>query len=164
MEEREMAVVKCPSCGNPITVPEKRTGLWWGIGCLIAALGIPFIVAIVGLLAAIAIPSFVKARETSMRNACINNMRMVDAAKEQAALQQHHKDGDTISEQELAPFLKNGLTGLVCPNGGHYTSNAVGKDPECNVHGSLSEALNVRSRVPRHTGTGDMEPAAQPQN
>lgn len=64
-------MVKCPACGTSVSVPEKKTGLWWGIGCLIAALAIPFIVAVIGLLAAIAIPAFVKARDTSQRHACV---------------------------------------------------------------------------------------------
>ena len=39
---------------------------------------IMIVVAIIGLLAAIAIPSFIKARETSQKNACINNLRQID--------------------------------------------------------------------------------------
>ena len=41
---------------------------------------IMIVVAIIGLLAAIAIPNFVKARATSQANACINNMRQIDGA------------------------------------------------------------------------------------
>jgi competence protein ComGC len=143
-----MTVVKCPSCGNAINVPEKKTGLWWGIGCLVAALAIPVIVAVIGLLAAIAIPSFVKARDTSQLHACINNMRMLDAAKEQAALQHNYKAGNTVSEVEISQFLKSGFAGLHCPKGGHYTINPVGLPPECSVHGRLSEAIEGRRRLP----------------
>jgi hypothetical protein len=46
------------------------------------------VVAIIGLLAAIAIPNFVKARTTSQQNACINNLRLIDASKQQWALEQ----------------------------------------------------------------------------
>ncbi|HEX7631870.1 MAG TPA: prepilin-type N-terminal cleavage/methylation domain-containing protein, partial [Lacunisphaera sp.] len=42
---------------------------------------IMIVVAIIGLLAAIAIPNFVKARQTAQTNACINNLRIIDAAK-----------------------------------------------------------------------------------
>ena len=142
-----MAVVKCPSCGDTINVPEKKAGLWWGIGCLVAALAIPVIVAVIGLLAAIAIPSFVNARDTSQLHACINNMRMLDAAKEQAALQDNYKADGAVSEVELSQFLKNGFAGLQCPKGGHYTINPVGLDPECSVHGRLSGAVEGR-RLP----------------
>ncbi len=48
---------------------------------------IMIVVAIIGLLAAIAIPNFVKARETAQKNACINNMRQIDSAKHQWALE-----------------------------------------------------------------------------
>ena len=47
---------------------------------------IMIVVAIIGLLAAIAIPNFVRARQTSQTNACINNLRQIDAAKQQWAL------------------------------------------------------------------------------
>ena len=48
---------------------------------------IMIVVAIIGLLAAIAIPNFVKARATSQANACINNLRQIDAAANQFALE-----------------------------------------------------------------------------
>ena len=48
---------------------------------------IMIVVAIIGLLAAIAIPNFVKARTTSQMNACINNLRQVDGAIQQWALE-----------------------------------------------------------------------------
>ena len=157
-----MAVVKCPSCGTSISVPEKKTGLWWGIGCLVASLAIPFILAVIGLLAAIAIPSFVKARDTSQLYACVNNLRMLDAAKEQAALAHNYRAGDTVSEQDVAQYLKNGFGGLVCPKGGHYTINAVRQDPECSVHGPLSGALERRQRAPKHAQGISAEATLQP--
>ncbi|MCG2658750.1 MAG: prepilin-type N-terminal cleavage/methylation domain-containing protein, partial [Kiritimatiellae bacterium] len=48
---------------------------------------IMIVVAIIGLLAAIAIPSFMRARTTSQQNACINNLRQIEAAKDQYALE-----------------------------------------------------------------------------
>ena len=56
---------------------------------------IMIVVAIIGLLAAIAIPNFVKARATSQANGCINNLRQIDAAKQQWALE--NKMNDTSS-------------------------------------------------------------------
>jgi competence protein ComGC len=81
-----MAQVTCPSCGGAVEVPEKKSKAPWLIGCLVAAAVIPVILGVVGLLAAIAIPSFIKARNTAQMNGCINNMRMIDAGKEQWAL------------------------------------------------------------------------------
>ena len=47
---------------------------------------IMIVVAIIGLLAAIAIPNFVRARNTAQKNTCINNLRQIDGAKQQWAL------------------------------------------------------------------------------
>ena len=55
---------------------------------------IMIVVAIIGLLAAIAIPNFVKARNTSQANACINNLRQIDSAVQQWALETGAADGD----------------------------------------------------------------------
>lgn len=145
-----MTVVKCPSCGTQINILEKKTGLWWGIGCLLAALTIPFIVAVIGLLAAIAIPSFMRARDTSQLNACIVNMRALDEAKDQAAQALNCKEGNTVSEGDVSKYLKHGFSGLLCPKNGHYTINPVGKDPECSMHGSLSAPVVRRTMMPNH--------------
>lgn len=127
-----MSDAKCPSCGTTFKIKDKKTGLWWGIGCLIAALGLPVIIAIIGLLAAIAIPAFAKARETSQRAACVNNLHMIEAAKEAVAQEKGDKPGVVISDDEISPYLKSGLT---CPAGGEYTFNPVGQKPSCSVHG-----------------------------
>ena len=52
---------------------------------------IMIVVAIIGLLAAIAIPNFVKARNTSQANACINNMRQIDSGIQQWALENNKR-------------------------------------------------------------------------
>ena len=134
-----MTDVKCPSCGAVIRVQEKKTGLWWGIGCLIAALGIPVIVAMIGLIAVIAIPSFVKARGTAQEKVCINQMQLLENAKEQLLLTGRYSTGDVISEEDISQHLENGLDGLKCPGGGTYSINPIGQPPSCSVHGSLPE-------------------------
>lgn len=135
--------VACPSCGHPIKpVPAsaKKTGLWWGLGCLLAVLAAFIVIAIMGMLAAIAIPSFVRARDTSQLHGCISKMRMIDAAKTSAALKYNYKNGDTILEQQVSEYLTNGFSRLACPKGGRYTINPVGQEPECSAHGALSTA------------------------
>ena len=134
-----MTDVKCPSCGAVIRVPEKKTGLWWGIGCLIAALGIPVIVAMIGLIAAIAIPSFVKARGTAQERVCIGQLQLLENAKEELLLTGRYSTGDFISAEELSQHLENGFDGLKCPGGGTYSINPIGQPPSCSVHGSLPE-------------------------
>jgi prepilin-type N-terminal cleavage/methylation domain-containing protein len=76
---------------------------------------IMIVVAIIGLLAAIAIPNFVKARTTAQKNACINNLRQIDGAIQQFALEQKKAAGDGVTENDVTPYLKNSVT---CPAGG----------------------------------------------
>ena len=142
-----MAVIKCPSCGTPISVVEKKTGLWWGLGCLIAVFAIPVIVAVIGILAAIAIPSFIKARETSQYNACSANMGTLSAAKEQILVEKECKPGVVIPEQELSKALGKPLDSVMCPKGGRYILNPAGQDPECSVHGTLSHPNPEKARA-----------------
>jgi type II secretory pathway pseudopilin PulG len=96
-------------------------------------------VAVVGALAAIAIPNFVKARTTSQENACINNLRLIDAAKQQWALQNRKQSTDTPTMKELQPFLGRGANGEfpTCPAGGTYTIGSVGEKPTCSVAGHV---------------------------
>jgi hypothetical protein len=88
--------------------------------------------AAVGMLSAIAIPNFVKARTVSQENACINNLRQLDAAKNEWALEKGKKAGDVPTKEDLLPYLRSWP---VCPSGGTYSINAVGEPPICSVPG-----------------------------
>jgi chromosome segregation ATPase len=69
-------------------------------------------------------------------NACINNLREIDAAKQQWALE-YQKTADAIpSVQDLLPYLSN-LVFPICPSGGTYAINAVGVPPTCSVPGHV---------------------------
>ena len=92
---------------------------------------IMIVVAIIGLLAAIAIPSFIKARETSQTNACINNLRQIDAAKEQWALAEKKVSGEAVVDAEVEVYIKSGRP--ECPADGTYTYGAVSTPPVCDV-------------------------------
>ena len=59
------------------------------------------VVAIIGLLAAIAIPNFVKARTASQKNACIANLKQIDGAKASWALEQKKNNADTPGDTDL---------------------------------------------------------------
>jgi Tfp pilus assembly protein PilE len=132
-----MAVIKCPACGNAMEVPTKSSGLPWAIGCLVALVAVPMVVGVIGMLAAIAIPSFVKARSTAQLNACINNMRSIDAAKEQWAMSTEADAGAPIELGPVNEYIKGATTPL-CPAQGTYTYDVIGQDPECSVHGTLA--------------------------
>jgi prepilin-type N-terminal cleavage/methylation domain-containing protein len=93
---------------------------------------IMIVVAIIGLLAAIAIPSFVKARNTSQQNACINNLRQIDGGKEQWAMAEKKSDGDSVTTDDVNDYIK-GDTTPECPGGGTYTYGNIGSDPSCSI-------------------------------
>jgi len=95
---------------------------------------IMIVVAIIGLLAAIAIPNFVRARATAQANACINNMRQIDAAVNEWALEQGKKTGDgpATLTSDLTPYIKLNSNGGIpgCPAKGNYTVYTVGATPQ----------------------------------
>ena len=89
---------------------------------------IMIVVAIIGLLAAIGIPSFQKARSTSQTKACINNLRIISSAKDQCAIE----NNNTITDY-LQYIKGNALP--VCPAGGTYAEGLLDADPTCTVAG-----------------------------
>jgi prepilin-type N-terminal cleavage/methylation domain-containing protein len=98
---------------------------------------IMIVVAIIGMLAAIAIPNFVRARSTSQCSACINNLRQIDGASQQWALENKAGASYTVSFGNIRPFLKSTLT---CPAGGSgatfatsYSLNFVTNKPTCQI-------------------------------
>ncbi len=76
---------------------------------------IMIVVAIIGLLAAIAIPNFVRARTQSQKNACINNLRQINGAIQQWALENKKGPTATVAFTDISPYLKSAV---VCPSGG----------------------------------------------
>jgi prepilin-type N-terminal cleavage/methylation domain-containing protein len=98
---------------------------------------IMIVVAIIGLLAAIAIPNFVRARTTSQQNACINNLRQMDGAVQQWALETKQASGAAVTLSNIKPYIK--LTSAqnipACPAGGSYSVSTVNSNPLCNISG-----------------------------
>jgi len=77
---------------------------------------------------------------TSPTNACINNLRQIDAAANQFALENHLTNGSPINfPDDLTPYIKLNSAGKIpsCPSGGTYTLNAVGELPSCSVPGHV---------------------------
>jgi prepilin-type N-terminal cleavage/methylation domain-containing protein len=99
---------------------------------------IMIVVAIIGLLAVIAIPNFIKARQTAQQNACYNNMRIIDGAINQWAIEAKKNDGDAIDETTVVTYIRGGSMPS-CPAGGTYTVATVGASPQvsCGTHGAL---------------------------
>jgi prepilin-type N-terminal cleavage/methylation domain-containing protein len=94
---------------------------------------IMIVVAIIGLLAAIAIPNFVKARGTAQKNACINNLRQIDGAKEQWALETKKSSGAASVDSEVQAYIKGAAP--ACPAGGTYAYGNVDANPTCTITG-----------------------------
>ena len=92
------------------------------------------LVAPIGVMAGIAIPSFVKARSTAQGHACVNNLRMIEAAKEQWALSENKKEGDPVDVPGISHYIKGDKI-PVCPQGGTYKINAIGVNAECTIPG-----------------------------
>jgi prepilin-type N-terminal cleavage/methylation domain-containing protein len=97
---------------------------------------IMIVVAIIGLLAAIAIPNFVRARTTSQTKACINNLRQLDGAKQQWALE--NKTTASPATSDVQPYLGRGTAGTypTCPAAGSYALNALDTAPTCSLSAS----------------------------
>jgi general secretion pathway protein G len=129
-------------CGHMAYPRIKRsggalTGDGLALGGLITGYTSIALIPIIGLLAAIAIPNFVRAREMAQRNACINNLRQIDGAKHGWALENKKENTDTPTKAEMGVYLgrSGGFEAFKCPKGGVYTINSVEVKPTCSVPG-----------------------------
>jgi type II secretory pathway pseudopilin PulG len=105
---------------------------------------IMIVVAIIGLLAAIAIPNFMKSRATSQQNACINNLRQINSAVQQWAMENGQAAGAAPPSltSDLTPYIQLNSNSSIpaCPAGGTYTINNISAVPQ--VICSLSSLPN----------------------
>jgi prepilin-type N-terminal cleavage/methylation domain-containing protein len=122
-----------------------KASLWAGF----TLVEIMIVVAIIGLLAAIAIPNFVHARTRSQANACINNLRQIDTAVQEVALEQGKHVGDTINyPADVTPYIKLNSSSSIpgCPAGGIYTLQTLGMIPQETC--SLSTTVDPPHTIP----------------
>ena len=96
---------------------------------------IMIVVAIIGLLAAIAIPNFIKARQSSQQNACINNLRQIDGAKATWALEQKKVGNDTPNPGDIYGSTLYIRVEPTCPANGTYALGNVDQKPTCTIAG-----------------------------
>jgi len=94
---------------------------------------IMIVVAIIGLLAAIAIPNFVKARTASQRNACIANLKQMDGAKATWALETKRSSTDTPQDTDLFGGTLYIREKPACPGNGTYSLERVDLKPTCTL-------------------------------
>lgn len=92
------------------------------------------VLLIIGMLAMIAVPGWVKVRQASRDSACKENRRVINDAKTQWAMDKGMATMDTPVEGDLVTeFIKNMPR---CPEGGTYTFATVNDPAECSIHGS----------------------------
>jgi len=90
---------------------------------------IMIVVAIIGLLAAIAIPNFIKARETAEKNACIANLKQIQGAIQVWAIDNSKASTDAPTLAGLAPdYIKKWPT---CKSVAYAVPATVATDPVC---------------------------------
>ena len=111
---------------------------------------IMIVVAIIAILAAVAIPNFIKYRRSSQATACVSNLKQIQAAKEQSLMA-----GKGLTESDLygtAGYIKITPT---CPAGGSYTIGDSTTDPTCNYSDTdASDTSTWHSLNRASTGTG----------
>ena len=94
---------------------------------------IMIVVAIIALLAAIAIPNFVKARTSAQKSACIANLKQVNGAKATWALEQKKVNSDTVADTDLFGATLYIRLKPACPGGGVYALDIVANNPTCSL-------------------------------
>jgi prepilin-type N-terminal cleavage/methylation domain-containing protein len=80
------------------TLPSKRAGF--------TLVEIMIVVAIIALLAAIAVPGFLRARKRSQASKILNDLRLIDGAVDQYAIETGRKSGDTVGVADWTNYLK----------------------------------------------------------
>jgi len=94
---------------------------------------IMIVVAIIGLLAAIAIPNFVKARESSQKNACIANLKQIEGAKSNWCMEMKKSLTDVPTTTDLYGTTNYIRVAPECPGGGDYDIAQVDQEPTCSL-------------------------------
>jgi len=136
-------------CGHLARAHMKRSGRREYDGLSLAGIITGYIALGIGimlspLLLAIAIPSFVHARERSMQNACAANLRMITMAKDAYAAD--HKGAAPASLDEITGPMLYLNQRPACPEKGEYIIGGGDENPTCSIHG---EPTAKRPRVER---------------
>jgi len=97
---------------------------------------IMIVVAIIALLAAIAVPGFLRARKRSQASRIINDLRLIDSAVDQYAIENNKSSGFTVPASEWTKYLKAGTNLYLTGNdilGNAYGSVNVDSLPKVNT-------------------------------
>jgi prepilin-type N-terminal cleavage/methylation domain-containing protein len=94
---------------------------------------IMIVVLIIGILLAIAVPNFIKARETSRSKSCVANLKQIEAAKEQWCMDNRQGSSASPGTADLygtTNYVKNTPD---CPSGGTYSIGDMSTRPTCSI-------------------------------
>jgi prepilin-type N-terminal cleavage/methylation domain-containing protein len=100
---------------------------------------IMIVVLIIGILLAIAVPNFMRARDNSRAKSCIANLHQIDSAKQQAAMDLKLQDTDTPTVGQITPTYIKAMP--VCPSNGTYTIGDMSTDPKCSVAAPIAHVM-----------------------
>jgi len=131
-------------CGHMAHSRIKQSGgALGGLGMATAGLVMGYfsflMIFVMGMLAAVAIPNFVKARKGAESQVCRSNLRNIQSAKEVWALQNRKPDDSIPTDADLFGPGKQVTNTPLCPAGGVYSFNPVRENPSCSIHGTLEE-------------------------
>jgi type II secretory pathway pseudopilin PulG len=92
-------------------------------------------VGLVAIVAAAVLPNYIRARNTPASNACVSNLRCIDGATEQWALDNGKTTNDYPAWEDVRPYVSRDGRIPVCPQGGKYTLGRLGKPTTCSYRG-----------------------------
>jgi len=106
--------------------PISRAGKAVGALCTLLAFG---------LIIVIVVPDFIRMEDSSCQNSCVNNLRQLQAAKEEWALENGETNGTIVTVADITPYVQLDGNGniLKCPAGGTYILGRVGEDVRCSI-------------------------------
>jgi prepilin-type N-terminal cleavage/methylation domain-containing protein len=122
-----------PSCLRKYQdVKDRLPLLRKGLACRgFTLIEIMVVILILSVIVAIAVPTAVKTSVTSRRTTCVENLRLLESAKEQCAMANNLKSGGAVYWTDVVPtYLKNTPR---CPTDGIYTLNPVGVPATCSL-------------------------------
>ena len=98
-------------------------------------LEIMIVVAIIGIILAIAMPNFMKSRNNARQQVCIENLAQIESAKQIWGVETGKKEGDVASDSDLIGPMLYMKKKPDCPAGGTYDFQSIGTSATCNIPG-----------------------------
>ena len=113
---------------------QDKPDWWFGFREIIVS------IFIIGFVVAIVRPNFIHDVRGSPALTCINNLRQIDAAKYEWALENRKTNGTVCTASDITPYIKLDANGNLpkCPSGGTYTIGKIGEPPTCSLGANVN--------------------------